>query len=83
MGNLFQVLINALKAKIIPIWTRIKLWTNISFIRTKVFTKIRILFSELFNINVIVEFSVIVVERSTLLASKLELFTKNGNMDKS
>lgn len=51
MGSLFQVLISALKAKIIPIWTKIKLWTNISFIRTKIFTKIRVLFSELFNIK--------------------------------
>lgn len=51
MGNLFQVLISVLKAKILPIWTKLKLWTSWSFIRTKFLTKLRQLFSRLFDIR--------------------------------
>lgn len=51
MGNLFRTLFNAAKAKIVPIWTKIKLWTNKNFIQTKLFTKIRNFFSSLLNIK--------------------------------
>lgn len=51
MKNLFQVLLSSLKAKIIPLWTKLKLITNISFLKTRVFTKIRKFFSLLFDIR--------------------------------
>lgn len=51
MGNLFQVLISVLKAKITPIWTKFKLWTSWSFIRSKGLTKLRQLFAKLFDIR--------------------------------
>ncbi len=51
MGNLIQVLLSSIKAKITPIWTKIKLFTNISFLRTRVFTKIRKFFASIFNVK--------------------------------
>lgn len=51
MGNIFLVLINTIKAKITPIWTKIKLWTNASFIRTKLLVRIRGFFSSMLNIR--------------------------------
>ncbi len=51
MGDLFRTLLNAAKAKITPIWTRIKMWTSPSFIKAKVITRIRDFFSELFNLK--------------------------------
>ena len=51
MGDLFRTLLYAAKAKITPIWTKIKLWTNRSFIQAKLFIRIRDFFSELFNIR--------------------------------
>lgn len=51
MGNIFLILLNAIKAKILPIWTKIKLWTNASFIKTRVLTRIRKFFSSILNIK--------------------------------
>lgn len=51
MKNLFQVLLSSIKAKITPIWTKIKLFTNWNFLKTRVFTKIRQLFTNLFSIK--------------------------------
>lgn len=51
MGNIFLVLINAIKAKITPLWTKIKLWTNPAYIRTKLFTRLRGFFSSMLNIK--------------------------------
>lgn len=41
MGNLFQVLFSSIKAKVISIWTKIKLWTNLSYLKSQLFTRIR------------------------------------------
>lgn len=51
MGNIFLALINTAKAKILPIWTKIKLWTTPSFIKAKILTRIRVFFSSLLNIR--------------------------------
>lgn len=51
MVNLFSVLLNTIKAKINPIWTKIKLWTNWQFIQTRVITKIRIFFTKSLTIK--------------------------------
>lgn len=51
MGNIFLALINTAKAKILPIWTKLKLWTTPSFIKAKLLTRIRVFFSSLLNIR--------------------------------
>lgn len=51
MGNLIQIILAAIKAKITPIWTKIKLFTNWNFLKTRVFTKIRQWFVQLFGIK--------------------------------
>jgi len=51
VGNIFLILLNAIKAKILPIWTKIKLWTNASFIKTRLLTRIRKFFSSMLNIK--------------------------------
>lgn len=51
MDNLFHVLLATVKAKITPIWTRLKYWTSWSFIRSRILTRIRELLSRLFNVK--------------------------------
>lgn len=51
MNNLFQVLLGVIKAKITPIITKIKLWTNINYIWNRVILKIRQGISKIFNIR--------------------------------
>ncbi len=51
MNDLFNVLISTVKAKITPLWTRLKYWTSWSYIHSRVLTKIRQLLSGLFNIR--------------------------------
>lgn len=51
MGNLFQVLLSSIKAKITPLWTKIKLYTNAGFLKTRVFTRIRKFFSRIFDVK--------------------------------
>lgn len=50
-NNIFQVLWASLTAKITPIFTKIKLWTSWSFIRTRVVARIRGFFSRIFNVR--------------------------------
>lgn len=49
--NFLKVLLNSLKAKILPIWTKIKLWTNLSFLKTKFVTAIRVFFTKTLSIK--------------------------------
>jgi hypothetical protein len=51
VGNIFLALFNTVKAKILPIWTKLKLWTTPSFIKAKLLTRIRVFFSSLLNIR--------------------------------
>lgn len=51
MDKLLSVLRASLKAKITPMWTRLKYWTSWSFIQTKIITKIREWFSNVLNIK--------------------------------
>ncbi|MDO4292926.1 MAG: hypothetical protein Q4C65_06805 [Eubacteriales bacterium] len=51
MNDLFNVLISTVKAKITPLWTKLKYWTSWSYIRSRVLTKIRQLLSSLFSIK--------------------------------
>lgn len=50
-NNIFQVLWASLTAKITPIFTKIKLWTSWSFIRTRAVAAIRSFFSRIFNVR--------------------------------
>ena len=50
-NNIFQVLWASLTAKITPIFTKIKLWTSWSFIKTRVVAGIRGFFSRIFNVR--------------------------------
>ncbi len=51
MNNLLSVLLSTLKAKITPIWTKLKYWTSRSFIQAKILTKIRNALSSIFQIK--------------------------------
>lgn len=51
MPNFLTVLMNAIKAKITPIWTKLRLWTNWSFIQTRILTKARQFFSKTLSIR--------------------------------
>lgn len=51
MNKLLSVLKATLKAKITPIWTKLKYWTSWSFIQTRIVTKIREWFSRVLNVK--------------------------------
>lgn len=51
MNNLISVLLSTLKARITPIWTKIKYWTSWSFIKANVLSKIRTALSNVFNVK--------------------------------
>lgn len=51
MNNLLSVLKATIKAKITPIWTKLKYWTSASFIKTRVTSKIRENFSKVLSVR--------------------------------
>lgn len=51
MNNLISVLLSTLKARITPIWTRIRYWTSWNFIKANILTKIRNALSSIFNVK--------------------------------
>lgn len=51
MNDLLSVLLSTLKARITPIWTRLKYWTSWSFIKARVLTKIRQSLSDIFHVK--------------------------------
>ena len=51
MVNLLKVLFSAIKAKIVPLWTRFKLFTNKTFLQSRVITVIRKFFVKIFNVK--------------------------------
>jgi len=51
MNNLFSVLISSLKAKITPLWTKLRYWTSWTFIKSTVLSKIRQGLSGLFHVK--------------------------------
>ncbi len=51
MNELLKVLFSTLKAKIISVWTKLKYWTNTSFLRSRFVSWIRKAFSNIFNIK--------------------------------
>ena len=51
MNNLLSVLLSTLKARITPIWTKLKYWTSWSFIRSKILTRIRVALTSVFQVK--------------------------------
>lgn len=51
MNNLISVLLSTIKARITPIWTKIKYWTSWSFIKANILTKIRSALTSVFNVR--------------------------------
>lgn len=51
MNKLFSTLFSAARAKLTALWTKIKLWTSITFWKTKGITTLRKFFSKLFDIK--------------------------------
>lgn len=51
MFNLLQTVINTIKARFVALWTMIYMWTNKTFVQTRVFTKIRLFFTSLFDVK--------------------------------
>lgn len=51
MNNLISVLLSTLKARITPIWTKLKYWTSWNFIKANILTRIRNALSSIFNIK--------------------------------
>lgn len=49
--NLLNVLLTTIKAKITPVWTKLKLWTSWTFIQSRVITKIRLFFTQTLTIK--------------------------------
>lgn len=51
MNNLLMVLFSSIKARITPIWTKLKYWTSWNFIRTKLITRVRNALAKLFDVK--------------------------------
>ena len=51
MQDLFNMLIAAARARIMPLWIKLRLWTRPEFIRTKIFAKIRTFFVNLLDVR--------------------------------
>lgn len=51
MNNLISVLLSTLKARITPIWTKLKYWTSWNFIKANILTKIRNALSRVFQVK--------------------------------
>ena len=49
--NFLQVLFNSLKAKIVPLWTKFKLYTNPSFVKARLVTALRQFFTQTLSIK--------------------------------
>lgn len=50
-NNLLTVLFSSIKARITPIWTKLKYWTSWNFIKTKIIAKIRNFLATLFDVK--------------------------------
>ena len=51
MNNLLKLLLTTVRAKIMPLWIKLRLWTSPAFLRTQVFSKIREFFAKLLDIR--------------------------------
>lgn len=51
MNNLLSVLLSTLKARIVPLWTKLKYWTSWNYIKANILTKIRTALSSIFQVR--------------------------------
>ncbi len=51
MNSLFQGFLNAIKAKFVPIWTKIRLLTNPTYLKTEVLRRLIVYFRQLTNVR--------------------------------
>lgn len=51
MKNLISILVSAVRAKIMPLWIKLRLWTSPAFIRSKVLVRIREFFTKLLDVR--------------------------------
>lgn len=51
MNNLISVLLSTLKARITPIWTKLKYWTSWNFIKANILAKIKNALSKIFQVK--------------------------------
>lgn len=51
MNRFFNTLLSTIKTKIVSLWTKFKLWTSPTFIKSRILTRIRIFFTNLLNIK--------------------------------
>lgn len=51
MRNLLNTLFTAARAKIMPLWIKVRMWTTPSFLKTKVLTRVRDFFTRLMDIR--------------------------------
>lgn len=51
MNNILQILITTFKAKILPIFNKIRLWTSLEFLRTRLINNVRIFFSKVLDVK--------------------------------
>ena len=51
MNNLLSVLLSTLKARITPLWTKLRYWTSWNFIKANILTKIRNALNTIFQVK--------------------------------
>lgn len=51
MENILQILVNAIKSRVMGLYTTIQMWTNPSFVKTKVSTVIRTFFTQTLSVK--------------------------------
>ncbi len=49
--NFLNILLNSVKAKITPLWTKLRMLTNMNYLRTKVSTKVRTFFTKTLSLK--------------------------------
>lgn len=51
MKNLLNMLLATLRAKVMPLWLKLRMWTSAAFLRTTALAKVRTFFSNLLNVR--------------------------------
>lgn len=51
VSNLFNIIISAVRSKIMPLWIKLRMWFSPSFIKSKILVKIREFFVGLFDVK--------------------------------
>ncbi len=51
MNKFFNILISTVRSKIMPLWTKLRMWCSLTFIRTKILAKIRQFFVKILDVR--------------------------------